>query len=92
MPQRCTQQNLTNFEAISLRLEPLVVVNAELLGLATGAPVLPSETDIDGRSRQAEKCHVWTAPAVQEESDISAKRSGAAMYPAFECSRYGRWP
>src|SRR6187397_635436 len=29
------------------------------------------------------KCHVWTAPAVQEESDISAKRSGAAMYPAF---------
>src|SRR6478736_5198437 len=36
--------------------------------------------------------HQWTAPAVQEESDISAKRSGAAMYPAFECSRYGRWP
>ena len=36
--------------------------------------------------------HVWTAPAVQEESDISAKRSGAAMYSAFECSRYGRWP
>ena len=26
--------------------------------------------------------HVWTAPAVQEESDLSAKRSGAAMYPA----------
>jgi hypothetical protein len=43
------------------------------------------------RPRSA-KCHVWTAPAVQEESDISAKRSGAAMYPAFECSRYGRWP
>jgi hypothetical protein len=36
--------------------------------------------------------HVWTAPAVQEESDISAKRSGAAMYPAFECGHYGRWP
>jgi hypothetical protein len=32
----------------------------------------------------SEKCHVWTAPAVQEESDVSAKRSGAAMYPAFE--------
>jgi hypothetical protein len=31
------------------------------------------------------KGHVWTAPAVQEESDVSAKRSGAAMYPA--CSR-----
>ena len=28
------------------------------------------------------KGHVWTAPAVQEESDVSAKRSGAAMYPA----------
>jgi hypothetical protein len=26
--------------------------------------------------------HVWTAPAVQGESDLSAKRSGAAMYPA----------
>ena len=34
MPQRCTQQNLTNFEAISLRLEPLAMVNAEIL-LAT---------------------------------------------------------
>jgi hypothetical protein len=38
------------------------------------------------------RCHVWTAPAAQEESDVSAKRSGAAMYPAFECSRFGRWP
>ncbi len=26
--------------------------------------------------------HVWTAPALQEESDLSAKRSGAAMYTA----------
>jgi hypothetical protein len=26
--------------------------------------------------------HVWTAPALQEESDFSAKRSGAVMYPA----------
>jgi hypothetical protein len=24
--------------------------------------------------------HVWTAPAVQEESDVSAKGSGAVMY------------
>ena len=47
------------------------------------------------------KGHVWTAPAVQEESDVSAKRSGAAMYPAYfrpgvlppvRCSRCGRWP
>lgn len=42
--------------------------------------------------RNVEKGHVWTAPAVQEESDGFAKRSGAAMYPAFECGRYGRWP
>jgi hypothetical protein len=26
------------------------------------------------------KGHVWTAPVVPEESDLSAKRSGAAMY------------
>ena len=32
--------------------------------------------------RNVAKGHVWTAPAVQEESDVSAKRSGAAMYPA----------
>ena len=31
MPGRSTQQNLRNFEAISLRLEPLAVVNAKLL-------------------------------------------------------------
>ena len=31
MPRRGTQQDLTNFEAMSLRLEPLAVVNAELL-------------------------------------------------------------
>ena len=31
----------------------------------------------------SEMGHVWTAPAVQEESDISAKRSGAAMYTAY---------
>jgi hypothetical protein len=34
MPGRGTQQNLRNFEAISLRLEPLAMVNAEIL-LAT---------------------------------------------------------
>ena len=31
MPGRSTQQNLTNFEAISLRLESLAMVNAEIL-------------------------------------------------------------
>ena len=43
-------------------------------------------TPDSGRSVAAQRTrvmgHVWTAPAVQEESDISAKRSGAAMYPA----------
>ena len=33
-----------------------------------------------------ESGHVWTAPAVQEEFDVSAKRSRAAMYPA--CFRW----
>jgi hypothetical protein len=32
MPGRSTQQNLRNFEAISLRLEPLAVVNELLFG------------------------------------------------------------
>lgn len=36
MPKRGTQQNLRNFQAISLRLEPLAVVNAELLIGNTG--------------------------------------------------------
>jgi hypothetical protein len=27
-----------------------------------------------------------------KESDLFAKRSGAAMYSAFECSRCGCWP
>ena len=34
--------------------------------------------------------HVWTVPAVQEESDFSAKRSGAVMYSA--CFRLERLP
>ena len=35
------------------------------------------------------KGHVWTAPAVQEEFDFSAKRSGAAMYAAcFRVEEY----
>ena len=55
-----------------------------------------------GAPRQTgEMGHVWTAPAVQEESDGLAKRSGAAMYPACcrmkdgpssRCSHCGRWP
>jgi hypothetical protein len=45
-----------------------------------------------GHAGTPASCHVWTAPALQEESDILAKGSGAAMYSAFGCSRYGRWP
>jgi hypothetical protein len=32
------------------------------------------------------------ACGAREELGISAKRSGAAMYSAFECDRFGRWP
>ena len=32
------------------------------------------------------------ARGAREKSDLSAKRSGAAMYAAFECGRCGRWP
>ena len=32
------------------------------------------------------------ACGAREKSGISAKRSGAAMYSAFECGRFGRWP
>jgi hypothetical protein len=32
------------------------------------------------------------ARGAREKSDLSAKRSGAAMYSAFECGRFGRWP
>jgi hypothetical protein len=30
--------------------------------------------------------------ARDKESDLFANRSGAAMYPAFKCSRCGCWP
>ena len=50
----------------------------------------PTGSEISGTDRQSESVaaingpcmDVWTAPAVQEESDLSAKRSGAAMYAA----------
>ena len=55
-------------------------------------PVYPAERTFSGSAGMSQRCHVWTAPAMQEESDVSAKRSGAVMYPAFECSHFGRWP
>ena len=61
-----------------------------------------SETDrLAAPQRNVMMGHVWTAPAVQGESDGSAKLSGAAMYPACcrmkgdpssRWSRYDRWP
>ena len=45
-------------------------------------PLITLIADICPFSIMVEKGHVWTAPAVQEESDLSAKRSGAAMYAA----------
>jgi hypothetical protein len=44
--------------------------------------ITPAERTCAGHRGMSDSGHVWTAPAVQEESDISAKRSGAAMYPA----------
>jgi hypothetical protein len=51
----------------------------------------PYSTEIrEGSPPTAALGHVWTAPAVQEESDFSAKRSGAAMYSA--CCRVEYYP
>jgi len=44
--------------------------------------------------------HVWTAPAVQEESDYQRRVGCGHVYgllslgglPLLRCSRYGRWP
>jgi len=55
-------------------------------------PLYPRKPTFIAAVGMSQTCHVWTAPAVQEESDGSAKRSGAAMYPAFECSHLGCWP
>jgi hypothetical protein len=42
----------------------------------------PDSGLIDARQRTDASGHVWRVPAVQEESYLSAKRSGAAMYAA----------
>ncbi len=47
-----------------------------------------------------QKGHVWTAPAVQEESDVlRSVRVQPCIRPVFasrlaplRCGRYGRWP
>jgi hypothetical protein len=72
----------------SAAVATIAIGDSDLINVRFG-PTLRTQV---GHLPRSEKCHVWTAPAMQEESDVFAKRSGAAMYPAFECSRYGRWP
>ena len=54
----------------------------EHVGSLLARPLCPPKRRKSGHTRRSEKGHVWTAPAVQEESDVLAKRSGAAMYTA----------
>jgi hypothetical protein len=46
-------------------------------------PLYPQKPTFGRSAISVAKGHVWTVPAVQEESDFSAKRSGAAMYTAY---------
>jgi hypothetical protein len=48
--------------------------------------------DVSGLTSMADDLLRRSPRCKGKESDVSAKRSGAAMYPAFECSRCGRWP
>ena len=64
--------------------------NQEMMSSEMGSTTILRSSNFAVRMSQLG--HVWTAPAVQEESDVSAKRSGAVMYPAFECGRFDRWP
>jgi hypothetical protein len=48
-------------------------------GMATA---IISRAGREGRT-PARPCHVWMAPAVQEEADSSANRSRAVMYPTY---------
>ena len=46
------------------------------------SPVCPQLQTNWCAAANIEEGHVWTAPAVQEKYDFSAKHSGAAMYAA----------
>ncbi|MGY3618111.1 hypothetical protein ACVJGD_004307 [Bradyrhizobium sp. USDA 10063] len=60
MPGRGTQQYLRNFEAISLKLEPLAVVNAELLfgNIRIGSDARYQFGDVDDARLIAERVEV----------------------------------
>jgi hypothetical protein len=54
---------------------------------------LPPKADISWRDSNVRFVPCMDgARGAREKSDLSAKRSGAAMYSAFECGRFGRWP
>src|SRR5262245_9880352 len=44
------------------------------------------------RNRHCPTCHVWTAPAVQEESDVSADGRVRSCIRPCCCSHCGHWP
>lgn len=83
-------------QLVSTNAGHLLVVVRAASAVREGMGVFAIDLDEDRRpattSGVVATGHVWTAPAVQEESEVSAKRSGAAMYPACSCSRYGCWP
>jgi hypothetical protein len=37
-------------------------------------------------------CHVWTAPALQGDLEVSCVPVGAVMYPAYRRGTVDRWP
>ena len=53
-----------------------------LLGPVQPPPLFTQQRTFGTAQRSAALGHEWTVPAVQEDSDVLAKRSGAAMYPA----------
>jgi len=44
------------------------------------------------RNRHCPKCHVWTAPAMQEESDVSANGRVRSCIRPIVAGHFGRWP
>ena len=73
MPGRSTQQNLTNFEAISLRLELLAVVNAKLLfaNIKSGRSAL----SLTAALRQERSFELWRI--------LRSRRNGKKFAPSI---------
>ena len=74
-------QNGPNGETASQRVSS-GALSAAAVELAPAQRAVLSMVSLLLRIERESKGHVWTAPAVQEESDLSANRSGAAMYAA----------